>query len=560
MIKYLLKHKILIISIFILSIIVPIISAYLTFVLQDLYDVVGINENKNDILMLFVFIFVLWIVNRLLSFVKSIANSYMMKKINEELKTDLFNGTINMPLAKYSKVTDGEYIAQFTNDILILESKYFRNIIGIVSSTISIIVYVFSFIKLNYIIATSILIVAVFALLVPFIFSKYTNKYNLAYVNKVGDFTQKLKAYFSSFLLIKNYGIEEQCRKRFYKENEIVENKKFESEFFSIFADTLGSFFAWFMRFSCMGACIILLISGEITIGTIIAAISFTSDLASPLQEFVAQYNGIRSVKAIVKKNEERADNDISKVEKNKEIPLLCEKICYEDVSIEFNNKSIIKNFNFTFEQGKKYLIIGRNGSGKSTICKILKKYYEDYQGNIYIDGTNIKDISYNQLSANISYMNENVSIIYETIKDNITLDRNYTNEELNSAINTAKIEFDINRKIGDNGSKVSSGEKRKIEIARTMLKNIPVLIMDEVISTLDIETAFEMEKLCLDISDKMIIFISHNYSMRLIEKYDCIILLDDGKILDYGTHEQLLKKNKKYQDLVYTKTGIKYN
>ena len=521
---------------------------------------IDVNADMQQIILLLCVLFAGWIFNKILGFVNTLTQSDLMRRMNTEIKNDLFNGTINMSSYKYDTVADGEYIATFTNDMLIIEQKYFKNIIGLVSSALSIGIFAVSFFQLNPIIAGYTSIAAVLAILVPFCFSSYTNQSNLAYAREIGGFTQRLKALFSSFNTVKNYGIEEQCKRRFSTVNQMLEGKKFEAEFSIAYADHVGSFFAWFMRWVCIAACIILLMEGEITFGTILAAISFSGDLAAPIQDFVAAFNGVRSIRSIVKKNEERANNDENAVTENKGCALACESIRYENVSLSIEDSPIINNFSYEFKKGKKYLLIGRNGCGKSTLCKLLKKTYHDYQGNIFIDDKNVADISYNQLSACVSYMNENVTILYDTIRENIILDREYEAGRLERAIELSKIEMDVERQIGDNGSKISSGEKRRIEIARTMLVDIPVLIMDEVISTLDIETAYEIEKLCLDIPDKTILFISHNFSMRLIERYDEILLIDKGTLIGVGTHKELLKNNARYRDLISIKTGEHYD
>ena len=560
MLKYLFKHKFILIALLVLAVAIPLLNSGLNFLLQELYDVIDVNADMQQIILLLCVLFAGWILNKILGFVNTLTQSDLMRRMNTEIKNDLFNGTINMSSYKYDTVADGEYIATFTNDMLIIEQKYFKNIIGLVSSALSIGIFAVSFFQLNPIIAGYTCIAALFAILVPFCFSGYTNRANLAYAREIGNFTQKLKSLFSSFNTVKNYGVEEQCKTRFSTVNQMLEGKKFEAEFSIAFADNVGGFFAWFMRWVCIAACIILLMEGEVTFGTILAAISFSGDLAAPIQDFVAAFNGVRSIRSIVMKNEELADNDEKAVTENKGQALACESIRYENVSLSIENSPIINNFSFEFKKGKKYLLIGRNGCGKSTLCKLLKKTYHDYEGNIFIDDKNVADISYNQLSACVSYMNENVTILYDTIKDNIILDREYEEDRLIRAIELAKIELDVNREIGDNGSKISSGEKRRIEIARTMLVDIPVLIMDEVISTLDIETAYEIEKLCLDIPDKTILFISHNFSMRLIERYDEILLIDKGALIGVGTHKELLKNNARYRDLIGIKTGEHYD
>ena len=163
--------------------------------------------------------------------------------------------------------------------------------------------------------------------------------------------------------------------------------------------------------------------------------------------------------------------------------------------------------------------------------------------------------MSYDDLSKCSSYLNEDVNIYSATVMENIELFRNVDEADLNKAISTAQVKVNLDRKLRDNGSNISSGEKRRIEIARTLVKNTPIIIFDEVISTLDIETAYEIEKLALNL-ESTVIFISHNFSGKLVRDYDQILLLDNGSLIAHGTHDQLLESSIDYRRIWDIKNG----
>ena len=262
-----------------------------------------------------------------------------------------------------------------------------------------------------------------------------------------------------------------------------------------------------------------LVVKGEILVGTVIAAQSFASDLGLPLQNVIISINSIRSTKEIVKKVETIADSQVNRSvnakfneSQNINAVTLPETIdvFFEDLSLTLGGKTIIDHFSFKFENGKKYLIVGLNGSGKSSLFRALKKWFHNCTGTIRINETNIDSLSNSTLSTVVSYLNENVSLFSGSVKDNVSLFTDYSPVSFQKAIQAAQVRLDLEREINDEGRNISSGEQRRIEIARSLLRSARFLIFDEVVSTLDIETAYEIEKLALDFSDKTVVFISH--------------------------------------------------
>ncbi len=280
------------------------------------------------------------------------------------------------------------------------------------------------------------------------------------------------------------------------------------------------------------------------------------------MQTIVISINNIKSINSIVLKIE-KFSKDNFELENNFGLNNTQEKLnnqtCnlkFENVNFNINSQTIINNFNFEFKSGKKYLIIGMNGSGKSSIFKVLKKWYRLSTGDIYINNKNINIMFGNEISRYISYINENVSLFSGSIRDNSSLYRHYDDNDLELVKTQAKLKLDLDKNIIDEGRNISSGEQRKIEIARSLLKYVPCIVFDEVISTLDIESAFEIEKMVLSFDNKTIIVVSHNFSGKLVNKYDEILIMHSGKLVDHGTFDELIERNEYFNKICDIKFG----
>ena len=366
----------------------------------------------------------------------------------------------------------------------------------------------------------------------------------------ISKFTQKTKEFFTAYPTIKNYSIENEIIDKFNGINAESEDTKFEAEAALTLANNVGALLSWFMQFIGVGFGLMLVVKGEILVGTVIAAQSFASDLGLPLQNVIISINSIRSTKEIVKKVETIADSQVNRSvnakfneSQNINAVTLPETIdvFFEDLSLTLGGKTIIDHFSFKFENGKKYLIVGLNGSGKSSLFRALKKWFHNCTGTIRINETNIDSLSNSTLSTVVSYLNENVSLFSGSVKDNVSLFTDYSPVSFQKAIQAAQVRLDLEREINDEGRNISSGEQRRIEIARSLLRSARFLIFDEVVSTLDIETAYEIEKLALDFSDKTVVFISHNFSGKLIREYDEILVMDSGRLVAHGKYEELI-------------------
>ena len=553
MYRYLLKHKWYIFFIIVLMIVEPSINAWLNFWQQKLFNSATVGTDKVLILRLLIIGFAAWISKRYVIYTSSVAKSRFVCNAREDIKHDVFLNMLQLNTSNMrERASSGEYLSVFVNDITILEQKYFDGLFGLIGGLFSLVILGVSFVALNIKLATAILAFGFITMFVPIAFANTLSSKNLKYSLKLSRFTQKLKEYFGAYSTIKNYSIEQSIASKFDEANIDSENAKFEADTSMSLANNVGSMVSWFMQFMSVGLGLIYVIRGEILVGTVIAARSFASDLASPLQDIVTSMNSIRSVKKIVKKIDELSKTESTDQEQNASNAITSAKtkpnILFKDLTIEVEGKQIIDHFSFTFKAGKKYLIVGKNGAGKSTMFKALKKQIQNTGGQIYIGDRPLSSIDNRELSRIVSYLNENVSLFSGLVRDNITLSRTNNSSRFESAVANAKVNVDLNREIVDGGINVSSGEQRRIEIARSLFDSVSVLVFDEVVSTLDIETAYEIEKMILDYRDKTIIFVSHNFSGKLIKAYDEILVMDNGKLLAHGAFDDL------YRDCPYFK------
>ena len=552
MLKQMFKYKWYLLVVLALIIAEPTLNSVMNFLLQRMFNTATPGGNVVELLRLLSAGFLLWMLKRVIIYSNGVIKARFICNAKRDVKHQLFVRMMGLDTANLADVaSSGEYISIFTNDITLLETRFYNQLLGLISGLFSLAILGTSFVALNEKLAVPIISFGLVAMFIPAFFSRRLNDKSLQYSNAISRFTQKVKEYMVAYPTIKNYSIEGIITNKFDQENNDTEDTKFDADCTLTLADCVGQLLAWFMQLMGVGLGLAYVIKGEILIGTVIAAQSFASDLAGPLNNIIVNINSIRSVRNIVKKLEHMSSGGELKSSSQPELTtsassIFCGEgnifdVVFDEFGLTIGEHVIIKPFSFRFETGKKYLIVGLNGSGKSTLFKALKKWYGTHEGKILVNGESVTNINNDALSQYISYLNENVSLFSGSVRDNITLFRECSPEIFNQAVDGAQIKLDLERIVNDEGRNISSGEQRRIEIARSLLSSVRMIIFDEVVSTLDIETAYEIEKMALDFKDKTVVFISHNFSGKLIRDYDDILVMQDGMLLTHGIFDELI-------------------
>ncbi len=567
MLKQVIKYKWYLLVVLCLIIAEPSLNSIMNFLLQHMFNAATPGGSIIELLRLLSAGFLLWMLKRVIIYSNGVIKARFICNAKRDVKHQLFTKMMGLDTANIADIaSSGEYISIFTNDITLLETRFYNQLLGLVSGLFSLAILGTSFVALYAKLAVPIMGFGIVAMFVPVVFSQKLNEKNLVYSDAISKFTQKVKEFMVAYPTIKNYSIENEISIQFERENNNAEDAKFDADCALNLADCVGQLLAWFMQLISVGLGLAYVIKGEILIGTVIAAQSFANDLAGPLNNIIVNINSIRSVRNIVKKLEDMSTGagietvqntgvftDGDTIPDNSEHAF---NVVFDDFNLTIGGKTIIEHFSFCFETGKKYLIVGLNGSGKSTLFKALKKWYGIQGERIKINEKPVSAISNTALSRSVSYLNENVSLFSGSVKDNITLFREYSPEIFGNAVESAQVRLDLGRMINDEGKNISSGEQRRIEIARSLLSSVRMIVFDEVVSTLDIETAYEIEKMALDFADKTVVFISHNFSGKLIREYDDILVMQGGALLAHGTYDELIHECDYFKRICEIKFG----
>lgn len=555
LVKYLIKRWPLVVVYLIVTVIAPIVNANAAFISGEMMDYAGAGDVSSFFRSLGTFLIYFFVHGGLLFLIQSIRIK-IISCCRRDLKQDMFRQIMSADNAFFSKPDSGFHIAAFSNDITILESKYFEAWLEAIEALLSLVTALSALLLLNKVMAAIIIMGELFSLILCFLVRRYSMFRNMVYIEQLAHFTQRIKDYFSSFQMIRNYSVENQIKRRFGKMNRDVEDSKDAADMSLSFVNTLTMVCNSMLKFMLVGVGVVLMIHGKITLGLIYSSYRFTDQVVGPMHSLIMKINSVESVKSIVSRI--KHISDASRTERKQEDVVLDAPATIEldSVGVNIDNKQVLDGTTYTFEPGKKYLIIGRNGAGKSTLLRLLKRSQEDFEGAIRINGRDIRSFSYTSLANIVSYINESVSLVCDTVRQNITLYRDIPEEQLQEVVKQVGLKVSLDRVVRDGERNLSSGETRRIEIARSLINRASVIIYDEAISTLDIPTAYSIEKTLLSLKDQTVLFVSHNFSSQLIDQYDQIILLDEGKICGSGTHAQLMETSAYYRNMMSIKNG----
>jgi len=238
--------------------------------------------------------------------------------------------------------------------------------------------------------------------------------------------------------------------------------------------------------------------------------------------------------------------------------PTLKNKISAKNLTFSYDGKKVVLNdVSLDIKKGSKIALVGKNGCGKTTLVKLLCGYYSDYQGEIKYDNNELIKLDYDKLIKLSATIHQNVYTFNESIYDNICLHNKYSKKELDKALEisgVSNLKIPLDTMVAENGKNLSGGQKQRIAVARAIIQNKPMLVLDEGTSAIDMQTAYDIESRLLDIKDLTLITITHNLNGDNLKRYDQIIYMDKGEITEIGTFEELMKKQEKFYSFTKTK------
>lgn len=487
-----------------------------------------------------------------------VMSNYIKNTVNY-LRCDVFSKLINKDIKDFSLDNSGKYISVLYNDIKLIEDNFLNNIFLVISSILSFLISLCALFYISPYIVIFISIFGVLGFIIPNALSKKLVIEKNEYSKNLEEITSVTKDLFSGFEVIKGFNISKKINKIFVNNSLNVENSKRKC---SILEAIIKGFSLAFSVTIYLGVLILggyLMYKKSISVGTAIIIIQLSTHIVGPVKTSISLINQIKSVSLIGKKVEDIL-NVNNESEESEEIKSFRNCINIKDLNFSYTKeRNALKNINLKFERNKKYAIVGESGCGKSTLIKLIMRYYNEYEGKITIDNKDLNKIYSSDLYKTISMIQQNVFMFDDSIKENIRLFSNYSDESVIESCKRSgimglinRLEGGIDSSVGENGNKLSGGEKQRIAIARALINETKILILDESTSALDNETAYSLEKSLLNLENLTMIVVTHKLIKNLLTKYDEIIVMKDGMVIEKGSFEELIDIKGYFYSLYY--------
>ena len=464
-----------------------------------------------------------------------------------QYKEYVFGELTKKNISAFSGENSSTYISALTNDIQAIEKGYLWNTFSILESLLPFIGAMILMIWYSPLLT----LIAIGLSLLPLIAAILTGDKVAQEEKKVSDrnesYTSTLRDSLGGFSVIKSFKAEAQMI-RIFKENvQELAKAQCRKHKMNILVEMFGSVAGIAAQLGVFIFGAYLAMSGKgITAGITMIFVQLMNYVLSPIGTIPTCIAERKAAKALIEKIagalnaniREEAKNEHHKIERS---------IVVKDLSFGYEpEKQILKNITYTFDLGKKYAIVGASGSGKSTMLNLLMASHQNYDGMIYYDNTELREINSRNLYEIESIIQQNVFVFNATIKDNITMFRDFSEEQIDEAIRLSGLSALIEEKgvdylCGENGSGLSGGEKQRISIARCLLKKSQILLVDEATAALDAETAYQVSSAILGLKDVTSIVVTHSLEEALLKQYDGIITLKNGSIVEAGTFDELI-------------------
>ena len=523
--NYILKHKKELIKLILFIILASISAVFIQFFRGYVLDS-AINKSR-DVIYYGITMFLLIVLEILFTYLFFTASNKLTSVYIEDLRSDIFKSILSKNYKDFYANDKGNYISKLINEVTLIDEKFFSNLCTFLQVSIKALLVLISIFLLNWKLSIIAMFLMTLPLYIPKLIQNKIKNLNTKYVNSINDLTSLLNDYLSGYEIIHNYSLTQLFIKKFIDKNYNTQYDFYKMRKISSLSRTLSMILSYFSFFIVVIFSTYLVFKGEFTAGEFFAAIGLVDQLSWPIisisiniQNFIAAKPVINSILPYINTVDSNIKNSNSEKISN---------IVFSNVCFSYNEKNLIKNFNAEFKENKKYLIRGESGSGKTTLINLLLGFEKLDSGNIFING----DVCETEdILEKISIVRQETFLFNDTIRNNISLYEDIEDENILKILNTVNLtKFssveDLDTIIENSGINLSGGEKRRIMLARAIIKKKDVLILDEPLANLDKNNAHLIEDLILKINDVTLIVISHTFSEEKLKEFDEIYSLE---------------------------------
>ena len=509
----------------------------------------------------------IYLISAVFSFIQGFIMTGVSQKLTYRLRKEMIEKIDRMPMNYFDRRTHGEVLSRITNDIDTLNQSLNQSMTQIITSITTIIGIVFMMCTINVIMTCTIVLIVPISLIFITFIAKKSQKYFKEQQDYLGHVNGQVEEVYGGHNIVKVFNGEEDAINKFNTDNETLYRSAWKSQFLSGLMQPIMMFISniGYVAVAILGG--FFAIQNKISVGDIQSFIQYTRSFTQPLAQIAQISNMLQSIAA-------SSERVFEFLEEEEEVQFVDNPESIENIegNVEFRNvkfgyypdKIIINNFTLKVNEGKKVAIVGPTGAGKSTIIKILMRFYDINNGDILIDGKSIYNFNRRDLRKLFGMVLQETWLFNGSIKENIRYGNlDASDEEVHNAAESAEADEFISTFhegyemiLNEEVSNVSQGQKQLLTIARAILKDPKILILDEATSSVDTRTEVEIQKaLSRLMKDKTSFVIAHRLST--IQNADMILVVKDGDIVERGSHDNLIEQNGFYASLYYSQFEV---
>lgn len=485
----------------------------------------------------------------------SVLSKKFICKVTTMLRYDAFCGIFKKNVPDFKTVNSADYLSALTNDVKNVEDNYINPLLLCMQN---IIVFIASFVIMLYL--SPLVLVCLFAamlllIVIPSLFNRSIQHKQDNFSKKQSHLTIAIKDFLSGFEVIRSYKMNEHTVKSFSDNNETIYHSKFALDRIVAAVEALSTLLGVAVQCSVLFVSAYLIITGKITAGALVGLVQVSGTIVMPIQALSQNIPKIKGCKPIIERLNGFIDYHDSTFTGTIP-PSFSTKLAVNNLRFGYSDEQeTIKGVTFTFEKGKKYAIVGKSGCGKTTLINLLTGYYSGFDGQILYDGVDMRELDIDKLNEMSSVIHQNVYMFDESINDNICLHKSIKAANLKRALEMSGVymflgeEKNLDTLVGENGNNLSGGQRQRVAVARALVQEKSLLILDEGTSAVDMQTAYDIETRLLQISDLTLITITHSLNPELLTNYDQIVFMDNGTIIEADNFSQLVEAKGAFND-----------
>lgn len=536
------------------------LSGAQAYICKPLIDKIFFEKDQTTLNLLPLVLVALFLVKGIFYFVYTVFLEKVGQSVIRDLRQQIFDHIHSLPIAFFHQTSTGELISRVISDVNLIQAAVSQALVGTIKNLLQAICLVGVVFYMNWKLASMSMIFLPAALIPIIIFGRLHRRYSIQSQQTMAEISTTLHETIAGNRIVKAFCMEKYEGNRFLKSvNKLffiflsdAKIKNFSHALMELLGGIFIAFIIWYGGLEVL--------KGQSTPGTFFSFLTALVMIYEPIK-------GLSSVNSTVQQGMAAAKRVFSIIDTKPLItdkpdaitlPPLKDKLEFKNVSFSYNPETpVLADINLTVSNGEALAIVGTSGAGKTSLVNLVPRFFEVSQGQVLLDGHDVRDLTLNSLRSQIAMVTQQTILFNDTIRNNIAYgDSDRSEEEIIEAARAAfaldfirQLPNGFDTVIGESGAKLSGGQRQRISIARALLKNAPLLILDEATSALDTESEREVQKALENLMrDRTTLVIAHRLST--IRNADRIIVMQDGRIVEEGTHEALLGKEGIYQML----------